>query len=158
MVVKNTKTKNKEFNYDKNEATIQMFSYLGAGVRIRKTKKMVEVQHTVFHNKDSSMTKMRIKTHNPVKMRIKTHNPVKMRIKPHNPMKMRIKTHNPVEMKIKAHNPMEMRIKTHNPMEKKIKTYILMKMVKYNLNKGFKLGKVEKNKNGVCREQSLVDN
>ena len=116
--MKNNKTKNKEFNYDKNEATIQMFSYLGAGVRIRKTKMMVEVQNTVFHNKDSSMTKMRIKTHNPVKMRIKTH------------------------------NPMEMRIETH----------ILMKMVKYNLNKSFKLGKVEKNKNGVCREQSLVDN
>ena len=78
MVVKNTKTKNKEFNYDKNEATIQMFSYLGAGVRIRKTRKMVEVQNTVFPNKDSSMTKMRIKTHNPMKMRIKTHIPMKM--------------------------------------------------------------------------------
>ena len=128
MVVKNTKTKNKEFNYDKNEATIQMFSYLGAGVRIRKTRKMVEVQNTVFPNKDSSMTKMRIKTHNPMKMRIKIHKP----------MKMRIKTHNPMEMRIKAH--------------------ILMKMVKYNLNKSFKLGKVEKSKNGVCREQSLVDN
>ena len=128
MVVKNTKTKNKEFNYDKNEATIQMFSYLGAGVRIRKTRKMVEVQNTVFPNKDSSMTKMRIKTHNPMKMRIKTRNP----------MKMSIKTHNPMEMRIKAH--------------------ILMKMVKYNLNKSFKLGKVEKSKTGVCREQSLVDN
>ena len=98
MVVKNTKTKNKEFNYDKNEATIQMFSYLGAGVRIRKTRKMVEVQNTVFPNKDSSMTKMRIKTHN------------------------------------------------------------LMKMVTYNLSKSFKLGKVEKNKNGVCREQNKMDN
>ena len=86
MVVKNTKTKNKKFNYDKNEATIQMFSYLGAGVRIRKTRKMVEVQNTVFPNKDSPMTKMRIKTHNPMKMRIKTHNPMKMRIKTHIPM------------------------------------------------------------------------
>ena len=138
MVVKNTKTKNKEFNYDKNEATIQMFSYLGAGVRIRKTRKMVEVQNTVFPNKDSSMTKMRIKTHNPMKMRIKTHNPMKMRIKTHKPMKMRIKTHNPMEMRIKDH--------------------ILMKMVKYNLNKSFKLGKVKKSRNGVCREQSLVNN
>ena len=128
MVVKNTKTKNKEFNYDKNETTIQMFNYLRAGVRIRKTRKMVEVQNTVFPNKDSSMTKMRIKTHNPMKMRIKTH------------------------------NPMKMRIKTHNPMEMRIKTHILMKMVKYNLSKSFKLGKVEKSKNGVCREQSLVDN
>ena len=128
MVVRNTKTKNKEFNYDKNETTIQMFSYLKAGVRIKKTRKMVEVQNTVFHNKDSSMTKMRIKTHNPMKMRIKTH------------------------------NPMEMRIKTHNPMEMRIKAHILMKMVKYNLNKRFKLGKVEKSKNGVCKEQSLVDN
>ena len=78
MVVKNTKNKNKEFNYDKNEATIQMFSYLGAGVRIRKTRKMVEVQNTVFPNKDSSMTKMRIKTHNPMEMRIKTHILMKM--------------------------------------------------------------------------------
>ena len=138
MVVRNTKTKNKEFNYDKNETTIQMFSYLGAGVRIRKTRKMVEVQNTVFHNKDSSMTKMRIKTHNPMKMRIKTHNPMKMRIKTHKPMKMRIKTHNPMEMRIKDH--------------------ILMKMVKYNLNKSFKLGKVKKSRNGVCREQSLVNN
>ena len=138
MVVKNTKTKNKEFNYDKNETMIQMFNYLRAGARIRKTRKMVEVQNTVFPNKDSSMTKMRIKIHNPMKMRIKIHNPMKMRIKTHNPMKMRIKTH----------NQMEMRIKTH----------ILMKMVKYNLSKSFKLGKVEKSKNGVCREQSLVDN
>ena len=128
MVVRNTKTKNKEFNYDKNETTIQRFSYLKAGVRIKKTRKMVEVQNTVFHNKDSSMTKMRIKTHNPMKMRIKTH------------------------------NPMKMRIKTHNPMEMRIKDHILMKMVKYNLNKSFKLGKVKKSRNGVCREQSLVDN
>ena len=108
MVVKNTKTKNKKFDYDKNEATIQMFSYLGAGVRIRKTRKMVEVQNTVFPNKDSSMTKMRIKTHNPMEMRIKDH--------------------------------------------------ILMKMVKYNLNKSFKSDKVEKNENGVRKEQRLVDN
>ena len=118
MVVRNTKTKNKEFNYDKNETTIQRFSYLGAGVRIRKTRKMVEVQNTVFHNKDSSMTKMRIKIHKPMKIRIKTH------------------------------NPMEMRIKDH----------ILMKMVKYNLNKSFKSDKVEKNENGVRKEQRLVDN
>ena len=108
MVVRNTETKNKEVNYDKNETTIQMFSYLKAGVRIKKTRKMVEVQNTVFHNKDSSMTKMRIKTHNPMEMRIKDH--------------------------------------------------ILMKMVKYNLNKSFKLGKVKKSRNGVCREQSLVNN
>ena len=126
-MVKNTKNKNKEFNHDKNETTIQMFSYLGAGVRIRKTKKMVEVQNTVFHNKDSSMTKMMMKTHNPVERRIRTHNPV------------------------------ERRMRTHNPMETRIKTYILMKMVKYNLNKSFKLGKVEKYKNRVCKEQSLVD-
>ena len=108
MMMKNTENKNKEFNHDKNETTIQMFSYLGAGVKIRKTKKMVEVQNTVFHNKDSSITKMRIRTHNPV--------------------------------------------------ERRMKTYILMKMVKHNLNKSFKLNKVEKYKNGVCREQSLVDN
>ena len=126
--MKNTTNKNKEFTHDKNETTIQMFSYLKAGVRIKKTRKMVEVQNTVFHNKASSMTKMRIKTHNPMKMRIKTH------------------------------NPMEMRIKTHNPMEMRIKAHILMKMVKYNLNKSFKLGKVKKSRNGVCREQSLVDN
>ena len=116
--MKNTTNKNKEFTHDKNETTIQMFSYLGAGVRIRKTRKMVEVQNTVFHNKDSSTTKMRIKTHNPMKMRIKTH------------------------------NPMEMRIRDH----------ILMKMVKYNLNKSFKLGKVKKSRTGVCKEQSLVNN
>ena len=117
-MVKNTKNKNKEFNHDKNETTIQMFSYLGAGVMIRKTKKMVEVQNTIFHNKDFSITKMRIKIHNPV----------------------------------------ERRMKTHNPMETRIKTYILMKMEKYNLNKSFKLDKVEKNENGVCKEQRLVDN
>ena len=76
MVVKNTKTKNKEFNYDKNETTIQMFNYLRAGVRIRKTRKMVEVQNTVFPNKDSSMTKvMRSKVNIPP---IKTHSPMKM--------------------------------------------------------------------------------
>ena len=128
MVVKNTKTKNKEFNHDKNETTIQMFSYLGAGVRIRKTKKMVEVQNTVFHNKDFSITKMRIKIHNPVERRMKTHNPV------------------------------ERRMRTHNSMKTRIVTYILMKMVKYSLNKSFKLNKVEKNENGVCKEQRLVDN
>ena len=136
--MRNTKTKNKEFNHDKNETAIQMFNYLGAGVRIRKTKKMVEVQNTVFHNKDSSITKMKIKTHNP--------------------MEGRMKTHNPVERRMRTHNPVERRMKTHNPMETRIKTYILMKMVKYNLNKSFKLGKVMKNKNGVCKEQSLVDN
>ena len=128
MVVRNTKTKNKEFNYDKNEATIQMFSYLGAGVMIRKTKKMVEVQNTIFHNKDFSITKMRIKIHNPVERRMKTHNPV------------------------------ERRMRTHNSMETRIETYILMKMVKYNLNKSFKSDKVEKNENGVRKEQRLVDN
>ena len=127
-MVKNTKNKNKEFNHDKNETTIQMFSYLGAGVMIRKTKKMVEVQNTVFHNKDFSITKMRIKIHNPVERRMKTHNPV------------------------------ERRMRTHNPVETRIKTYILMKMEKYNLNKSFKLDKVEKNENGVCKEQRLVDN
>ena len=117
-MVKNTKNKNKEFNHDKNETTIQMFNYLGAGVGIRKSEKMVEVQNTVFHNKDSSIIKMKMKTHNPV----------------------------------------ERRMRTHNSMKTRIKTYILMKMVKYNLNKSFKLGKVEKSKNGVCREQGLVDN
>ena len=76
MVVKNTKTKNKEFNYDKNETTIQMFNYLRADVRIRKTRKMVEVQNTVFPNKDSSMTKvMRSKVNIPP---IKIHSPMKM--------------------------------------------------------------------------------
>ena len=118
MMMKNTKNKNKEFNHDKNETTIQMFSYLGAGVRIRKTKKMVEVQNTVFHNKDSSITKTKMKTHNPV----------------------------------------ERRMRTHYPVETRIKTYILMKMVKYNLNKNFKSNKVEKNENGVRKEQRLVDN
>ena len=126
MVVKNTKTKNKEFNYDKNEATIQMFSYLGAGVRIRKTRKMVEVQKTVFPNKDSSMTKV---------MRSKVNIPP-------------IKTHSPMKMMIKTHSPMKMMTKTHSPM----------KTVKYNLSKSFKLNKVERSKNGVCREQGLVDN
>ena len=43
MMMKNTTNKNKEFTHDKNETTIQMFSYLEAGVMIRKTKKMVEV-------------------------------------------------------------------------------------------------------------------
>ena len=147
-MVKNTENKNKEFNHDKNETTIQLFSYLGAGVRIRKTKKMVEVQNTVFHNKDSSITKMRIRTHNPVERRMKTHNPVERRMK----------THNPVEMRIRTHNPVKRRMKTHNPMETRIKTYILMKMEKYNLNKSFKLNKVEKKENGVCKEQRLVDN
>merc|ERR1711963_601061 len=104
-MMKNTKNKNKEFNHDKNETTIQMFSYLGAGVMIGKTKKRVEVQNTVFHNKDFSITKMRIRTHNPVERRMKTHNPV------------------------------ERRMRTQNPVERRIKTYILMKMEKYNLNK-----------------------
>ena len=76
MVVKNTKTKNKKFNYNKNETTIKMFNYLRAGIRIRKTRKMVEVQNTVFPNKDSSMTKvMRSKVNIPP---IKTHSPMKM--------------------------------------------------------------------------------
>ena len=147
-MVKNTKNKNKEFNHDKNETTIQMFSYLGAGVMIRKTKKMVEVQNTVFHNKDFSITKMRIRTHNPVERRMKTHNPVERRMR----------THNPVERKMKTHNPVERRMRTHYPVETRIKTYILMKMVKYNLNKNFKSNKVEKNENGVRKEQRLVDN
>ena len=128
MVVKNTKTKNKEFNYDKNEATIQMFSYLGAGVRIRKTRKMVEVQNTVFPNKDSSMTKMRIKTHNPMKMRIKTHNPMKMRIKTHIPMKM---------------------------VEYNLSEGFKWSKVEQG---GARLSKVGKSKNRVCREQNLVNN
>ena len=77
MVVKNTKTKNKEFNYDKNETMIQMSNYLRAGARIRKTRKMVEVQNTVFPNKDSSMTKvMRSKVNIPP---IKIHSPMKMK-------------------------------------------------------------------------------
>ena len=88
MMMKNTKNKNKEFNHDKNETTIQMFSYLGAGVRIRKTKKMVEVQNTVFHNKDFPITKMRIRTHNPVERRMQTHNPMETRIKTYILMKM----------------------------------------------------------------------
>ena len=76
MGVRNTKTKNKEFNHDKNETTIQMFNYLRADVRIRKTRKMVEVQNTVFPNKDSSMTKvMRSQVNIPP---IKIHNPRKM--------------------------------------------------------------------------------
>ena len=128
MMMKNTKNKNKEFNHDKNETTIQMFSYLGAGVMIRKTKNRVEVQNTIFHNKDFSITKMRIKIHNPVERRMKTHNPV------------------------------ERRMRTHNSMKTRIKTYILMKMVKYNLNKNFKSNKVEKNENGVRKEQRLVNN
>ena len=127
MMMKNTENKNKEFNHDKNETTIQMFSYLGAGVMIGKTKKRVEVQNTVFHNKDSSSIKMKMKTHNPVERRMKTHNPV--------------------ERRMRTHNPVERRMRTHNSMETRIKTYILMKMVKYSLNKSFKLGK----------EQSLVD-
>ena len=68
MVVKNTKNKNKKFNY------------LRAGIRIRKTRKMVEVEDTVFPNKDSPMTKVNIppiKTHSPMKKRIKTHSPMK---------------------------------------------------------------------------------
>ena len=43
MVVKNTKTK------------IKMFNHLRAGIRIRKTRKMVKKQNTVSPNKDSSM-------------------------------------------------------------------------------------------------------
>ena len=121
-MVKNTKNKNKEFNHDKNETTIQMFSYLGAGVMIGKTKKRVEVQNTVFHNKDSSSIKMKMKTHNPVERRMRTHNSMKTRIVTYILMKMK------------------------------------MKMVKYSLNKSFKLNKVEKNENGVCKEQRLVDN
>ena len=158
MVVRNTKNKNKEFTHDKNETTIQMFSYLEAGVMIRKTKKMVEVQNTIFHNKDFSITKMRIKIHNPVERRMKTHNPVERRMKTHNPMERRMKTHNPVVRRMRTHNPVERRMRTHNSMETRIKIYILTKMVKYNLNKSFKSDKVEKNENGVRKEQRLVDN
>ena len=77
MVVKNTKTKNKKFNYNKNETTIKMFNYLRAGIRIRKTRKMVKEQNTVSPNKDSSMTKvMRSKVNIPP---IKIHSPMKMK-------------------------------------------------------------------------------
>ena len=58
MVVKNTKTKNKKSNYNKDETTIKMFNYLRAGIRIRKTRKMVKEQNTVSPNKDSSMTEV----------------------------------------------------------------------------------------------------
>ena len=76
MVVKNTKTKTKKFNYNKNETTIKMFNHLRAGIRIRKTRKMVKEQNTVFPNKDSSMTKvMRSKVNIPP---IKTHSRMKM--------------------------------------------------------------------------------
>ena len=64
MVVKNTKTK------------IKMFNHLRAGIRIRKTRKMVKKQNTVSPNKDSSMTKvMRSKVNIPP---IKIHSPMKM--------------------------------------------------------------------------------
>ena len=76
MVVKNTKTKTKKFNYNKNETTIKMFNHLRAGIRIRKTRKMVKEQNTVSPNKDSSMTKvMRSKVNIPP---IKIHSPMKM--------------------------------------------------------------------------------
>ena len=136
MVVKNTKTKNKKFNYNKNETTIQMFNYLGAGIRIRKTGKMVEVQNTVFPNKDSSMTKV---------MRSKVNIPP---IKTHSPMKKRIKTHSPMKKRIKAHSPM------------KAVKYNLSKGFKWSKVEqgGARLSKVEKSKNRVCREQNLVNN
>ena len=76
MVVKNTKTKNKKFNYNKNETTIKMFNYLRAGIRIRKARKMVKKQNTVSPNKDSSMTKvMRSQVNIPP---IKIHSPMKV--------------------------------------------------------------------------------
>ena len=76
MVVKNTKTKTKKFNYNKNGTTIKMFNHLRAGIRIRKTRKMVKEQNTVSPNKDSSMTKvMRSKVNIPP---IKIHSPMKM--------------------------------------------------------------------------------
>ena len=53
-----------------------------------------------------------------------------------------MKTHNPVERRMRTHNPVERRMRTHNSMETRIKIYILTKMVKYNLNKSFKLDKV----------------
>ena len=55
MVVKNTKTKTKKFNYNKNETTIKMFNHLRAGIRIRKARKMVKKQNTVSPNKDFPM-------------------------------------------------------------------------------------------------------
>ena len=71
MVVKNTKTKTKKFDYNKNETTIKMFNHLRAGIRIRKTRKMVKEQNTV-----SSMSKvMRSKVNIPP---IKIHSPMKM--------------------------------------------------------------------------------
>ena len=85
--MKNTKTKNKEFNYDKNETMIQMSNYLRAGARIRKTRKMVEVQNTVFPNKDSSIVKvMRSRVNIPP---IKIHSP--MRMMKNNPDKVHFK-------------------------------------------------------------------
>ena len=42
MVVKNTKTKTKKFNYNKNGTTIKMFNYLRTSVRFGKTKKVVK--------------------------------------------------------------------------------------------------------------------
>ena len=58
MVVKDIKTKTKKFNYNKNGTTIRVSNYLRAGIRIRKTRKMVKEQNTVSPNKDSSMTKV----------------------------------------------------------------------------------------------------
>ena len=87
MVVKNTKTKTKKFDYNKNETTIKMFNHLRAGIRIRKTRKMVKKQNTVSPNKDSSMTKvMRSQVNIPP---IKIHSP--MRMMKNNPDKVHFK-------------------------------------------------------------------
>ena len=87
MVVKNTKTKTKKFNYNKNETTIKMFNHLRASIRIGKTRKMVKEQNTVFPNKDSSTVKVMrgqvnippIKIHSP--MRMMKNNPDKVHFK-----------------------------------------------------------------------------
>ena len=42
MVVKNTKTKTKKFNYNKNGTKIKMSNYLRTSVRFGKTKKVVK--------------------------------------------------------------------------------------------------------------------
>ena len=76
MVVKNTKTKTKKFNYNKNGTTIRVSNYLRTGMRFGKTKKMVKEQNTVSPNKDSSMTKvMRSQVNIPP---IKIHSPMRM--------------------------------------------------------------------------------
>ena len=131
MVVKNTKTKTKKFNYNKNETMIKMFNHLRAGIRIRKTRKMVKEQNTV-----SSMSKV---------MRSKVNIPP-------------IKTHSPMKKRMETHSPMKKRIKTHSPM--KTVKYNLSKGFKWSKVEqgGARLSKVGKSKNRVCREQNLVNN